>query len=141
MNFEDTPEEAEFRARCRAWLEKNAKLRDASSPSNPLGERETDEVIAQAKAWQAKKFDEGWACLTWPKEYGGQGLGRMEAVIWGQEEAKFETPPNVYQIGHGMLAERRSSGQRPLRTRAAADGAQPSCQRRMLPLVLARRSV
>lgn len=103
MNFEDTPEEAEFRQKCRSWLEQNAKRRDANSPTNALGERETPEMIADAKAWQAKKFDEGWACLTWPKEFGGQGLGRMEAVIWGQEEAKFETPPNVYQIGHGML--------------------------------------
>ncbi len=103
MNFEDTPEEAEFRSRVRAWLGANAKPRDANSASNPLGERETDEMIADAKAWQSKKFDEGWACLTWPKEFGGQGLGRMESVIWGQEEGKFDVPPNVYQIGHGML--------------------------------------
>lgn len=103
MNFEDTPEEAEFRARCRAWLEENAQPRNPNSANNPLGERETDEVIAAAKAWQAKKFDEGWAVLTWPKEFGGQGMGRMQSIIWSQEEAKFDVPPNIYQIGHGML--------------------------------------
>ena len=27
----------------------------------------------------------------------------MEQVIWRQEEARFETPPDVYAIGHGML--------------------------------------
>ena len=58
MNFEDTPEEAEFRARCRSWLEKNAKGRDANSSANPLGENEDDDTIVRAKAWQAKKFDE-----------------------------------------------------------------------------------
>ncbi|HEY8494855.1 MAG TPA: acyl-CoA dehydrogenase family protein [Myxococcota bacterium] len=104
MDFDDTPQEAAFRAKARAWLEQNATPRDPNAVApNLLGERESAEVIAQAKAWQAKKFDAGWACLTWPKEYGGQGLGRLEAVIWNQEEAKFETPPNIYAIGHGML--------------------------------------
>ncbi len=104
MDFNDTPQEAEFRARCHAWLAANAEPRDPDeSPASVLGERETEDVIAQAKAWQAKKFDEGWAVLTWPKEYGGQGLGRMQQVIWNQEEAKFNTPPNLYVIGHGML--------------------------------------
>jgi acyl-CoA dehydrogenase len=104
MNFEDTPQEAAFRAKARAWLEKNARLRppDEIAP-NLLGERESAEVIQKAKDWQTKKFDEGWAVLTWPKEYGGQGLGRLEAVVWGQEEAKFDVPPNLYAIGHGML--------------------------------------
>jgi len=68
-----------------------------------LGERESAAVIQKAKDWQTKKFDEGWAVLTWPKEYGGQGLGRLEAVVWSQEEAKFDVPPNIYAIGHGML--------------------------------------
>jgi len=104
MNFEDTPQEAAFRAKARAWLEQNARLRppDEIAP-NLLGERESADVIQKAKAWQTKKFDEGWAVLTWPKEYGGQALGRLEAVVWGQEEGKFEVPPNLYAIGHGML--------------------------------------
>ena len=104
MDFDDTPKEAEFRARCRAWLERNAKPLDPSETApNPLGEREDASAIAAAKAWQARKFDEGWAVLTWPVEYGGQGLGRLEQVIWNQEEGKFKTPPNIYGIGHGML--------------------------------------
>jgi len=104
MNFEDTPQEAAFRAKARAWLEKNARYRQPGETApNPMGERESAEVIQKAKDWQAKKFDEGWAVLTWPKEYGGQGLGRLEAVVWGQEEAKCDVPPNIYGIGHGML--------------------------------------
>ena len=103
MDFNDTPQEAEFRAKARAWLEQNTELRDPDETVDMLGEREDDAAIQAAKDWQSKKFDEGWAVLTWPKEYGGQGLGRMEGVIWNQEEAKFRTPPNIYTIGHGML--------------------------------------
>ena len=104
MDFNDTPQEAEFRAKARAWLADHAELRDPDETGGDmLGEREDAETIQKAKDWQAKKYDEGWAVLTWPKAYGGQGLGRMENVIWNQEEAKFKTPPNIYTIGHGML--------------------------------------
>jgi len=104
MDFNDTPQEAAFRAKARAWLEQHARPRDPNAIApNMLGERESADVIQKAKDWQATKFDAGWACLTWPKEYGGQGLGRLEAVVFNQEEAKFETPPNIYAIGHGML--------------------------------------
>lgn len=104
MNFEDTPQEAAFRKKARAWLESNARLRPPGEiAASPLGERESADVIQKAKDWQTKKFDEGWAVLTWPKEYGGQGLGRLEAVVWSQEEAKFDVAPNIYAIGHGML--------------------------------------
>ncbi|MGI9431625.1 MAG: acyl-CoA dehydrogenase family protein, partial [Myxococcota bacterium] len=104
MDFEDTPQEAEFRKKARAWLDANAELRDPDEAGGDLmGEREDEGAIAAAKAWQAKKFDEGWAVLTWPKEFGGQGAGRVESVVWGQEEAKFKTPANIYGIGHGML--------------------------------------
>jgi alkylation response protein AidB-like acyl-CoA dehydrogenase len=104
MDFDDTAQEAAFRARARAWLEQHARPRDPdSSGGDPLRERDDPNSIRAAKAWQATKFDAGWACLTWPREYGGQDLGRMEQVIWNQEEGRFETPPNIYAIGHGML--------------------------------------
>ena len=104
MDFNDTPEEAAYRAKARAWLEANAESIDPTSRRRDLlAEREDERTIAAAKAWQAKKFDAGWACITWPKEYGGQGGTSMQIVIWNQEEAKFKTPPNIYTIGHGML--------------------------------------
>ena len=103
MDFDDTPQEAAFRKKARAWLEKNAKLRAPDDAPDELGEREDAGTIAAAKAWQARKFDEGWAVLTWPKEFGGQALSRVENVVWNQEEARFKTPPNIYGIGHGML--------------------------------------
>jgi acyl-CoA dehydrogenase len=104
MNFDDTPQEAEFRAKARAFLAKHLEaLNPDETAPNMLGEREDKEAIAWAKRWQATKFDAGWAVLTWPKEYGGQGLGRMENVIFNQEEARFKTPPAIYGIGHGML--------------------------------------
>lgn len=104
MDFDDTPQEAAFRKKARAWLEQNAEVRKPDEPgTDELSEREDKGAIDAAKAWQAKKFDQGWAVLTWPKEYGGQALSRVESVVWSQEESKFKTPLNIYGIGHGML--------------------------------------
>jgi alkylation response protein AidB-like acyl-CoA dehydrogenase len=103
MDFDDTPQEAEFRAKARAFLDQHLKRLDPSAPAGDEFEKETRDDIARAKKWQATKFDAGWAVLTWPKEYGGQGLGRLENVIFNQEEAKYHVPPNIYGIGHGML--------------------------------------
>ena len=33
MDFKDTPQEAEFRAKCRAWLEANAELKTKKTNS------------------------------------------------------------------------------------------------------------
>ena len=104
MDFNDTPEEAEYRARVRAWLDENAKLRTPGSPTRGLlVEGESDEVIAEAKAWQATKSDAGWACLRWPKQYGGQEATAIQSVIFSQEEARYDTGAPIYGIGHGML--------------------------------------
>jgi acyl-CoA dehydrogenase len=103
MDFNDTPEEAEFRAEARAWLDANAELRDPDeSFAGVLQETDHPNAIAWAKEWQKKKADAGWACITWPKEYGGRGATAIQSVIWGQEEKRYKTPPPVFSIGLGM---------------------------------------
>jgi len=103
MDFNDTPEEAAFRAEARAWLDANAELRNPDDPpADVLGERAGSELIQAAQAWQKKKAEAGWACLTWPKEYGGRGATAIQSVIWNQEEQRYRTPPNIFGIGLGM---------------------------------------
>jgi len=104
MDFNDTPQEAAFRAEARAWLDQNAILKDPkkSERYGMFSENESKEMVKQAQAWQAKKYDAGWACITWPKQYGGRGGTIMENIIFGQEERRYETPPNVFGIGLGM---------------------------------------
>ena len=103
MDFNDTPEEEAFRNEARSWLEANAKLKDLNDAGEDLlGERSSPEVIRDSQAWQKRKAEAGWACITWPKEYGGREATSIQSVIWGQEEGKFQTPPNVFGIGLGM---------------------------------------
>ncbi len=101
MDFEDTPEEAAFRAEARAWLEANAP---SPEDARKMGRETTNEAesLKRAKAWQAKKADSNWACLHWPKEFGGRGATPIQRVIWEQEESRFAVPRGFFEIGLGM---------------------------------------
>ncbi len=101
MDFNDTPEEAKFRAEARAFLEKNCSPK--GSDKERLSRRlSTDEYVKAAKAYQKKKAEAGFAGITWAKEQGGRGLPPIYAVIFNQEEAKFDAPSQPFAIGLGM---------------------------------------
>ncbi|MFZ5732102.1 MAG: acyl-CoA dehydrogenase [Pseudomonadota bacterium] len=105
MNFDDTPQEAAFRAVAREWITANApKQYEAELAKASLGRfaLKGANVLDVAKAWQKKKADAGWACLHWPKEYGGRGSSPIERVIWQQEEGVYGKLSRVFIIGHGM---------------------------------------
>jgi len=103
MDFNDSPGEAAYRAKVRTWLDANATLRDPDAPKGNMLDEPDGDLIEKAKAWQLKKYEAGWACLRWPKEYGGQKASAMESVIFSQEESRYDLPPSIYGIGHGML--------------------------------------
>ncbi len=105
MNFDDTSEEAAFRAVARDWIQANApKELEAELKGGGFGNNGLKSVdpIQVAKAWQKKKAEAGWACLHWPKEYGGRGATPIERVIWGQEEGVYGALSGLFIIGHGM---------------------------------------
>jgi alkylation response protein AidB-like acyl-CoA dehydrogenase len=97
MDFNDTPEEAAYRAQVRKWLEANAPKTHYTG--DPEGNGSS---MVASKAWQAKKAAAGYAQITWPKEWGGQGGNPIQQVIFNAEEAKYPVPPNPFQIGLGM---------------------------------------
>ena len=102
MDFNDTPQEAEFRAKCRAWLEANAELKTKKTNSAKNINVGNKSLLEAAAEWQKKKYDAGWAMIHWPKEFGGIGATPIERIIWAQEESKFNVPKGVYEIGLGM---------------------------------------
>ncbi len=104
MDFNDTPEEAAFRAKVRAWLEANATRRvEGENASSILSMEGADaELIARSKAWQKLKAAQGYAAISWPKEYGGMGGTPMQNVIYSQEEAQFEVSSDLFILGLGL---------------------------------------
>ena len=88
---------ADFRNRARAWLEQNAPRRGGGESGEP-GRAD----IAAQQAFQAKLYDAGLAGITWPKEYGGQGLTHAEQIAFTQVARDFALPVGAFVIGLGM---------------------------------------
>ena len=105
MNFDDTPQEAAFRAEARKWIDANAPREfEAELSKASLGriKLKQHDIVEVAKAWQKRKSDGGWVCLHWPREYGGRGATPVERVIWQQEEGVYFKLTSPFQIGEGM---------------------------------------
>src|SRR5256714_9951383 len=105
MNFDDTPQEAAFRTEAKAWISANApKQYEEELRKSSLGRTALKgaNILEVAKAWQKKKADAGWACLHWPKEYGGRGSSPIESAIWQQAEEPVGKLSGMFIIGHRM---------------------------------------
>lgn len=106
MDLLDTPAEADFRNRLRDWLRHNVP--DAPEPP-ALADR-----WPIMRAFQKKMYQGGYVALSWPKEYGGQGLGLMEEAILSQELGRTKAPTTlpISHLGrpllsHGTEAQRK----------------------------------
>ena len=105
MDFNDSPEEAAWRAECRTWLEANAPTVAGNDPNaDTMFEAGGADYLDRARRWQALKFDAGFARITWEPEFGGRNGTTMQQMIFGQEEGRFDVPNAVYVIGLGMIA-------------------------------------
>jgi alkylation response protein AidB-like acyl-CoA dehydrogenase len=97
MDFNDSPEEAAYRAQVREWLAANAPEFEVRTQ-----ERRGGDQMEKAKGWQARKARDGYAAITWPKAWGGGGGTPIHSVIYGQEEAKYSVNSGPFTIGLGM---------------------------------------
>jgi alkylation response protein AidB-like acyl-CoA dehydrogenase len=97
VDLNDTPEQVQYRAKVRAWLDEHKDEAPAEQ-----GEDEAVQIAAR-RAWQGRLAAAGLAGVTWPVELGGQGLGPIEHVIVGQEIIRAGVPNILDVIGVGML--------------------------------------
>jgi len=106
VDFDDTPEEAAFRAEVVAWLSSVAKPRAVGDGSwrryRAKTEEDDEAFLAEARAWQHTVCDAGYAGVHWPVEHGGRGLPGTLAGIVEQERARFDVPANAFMIGIDM---------------------------------------
>jgi alkylation response protein AidB-like acyl-CoA dehydrogenase len=98
VDLNDTPEQAAYRERVRAWLHEHK----AQAPPRSGGHDDVGYINAR-RAWQRQLAEAGLAGVTWPREYGGQGLTPIEQVIVNQEISRADVPGLLDVIGIGML--------------------------------------
>jgi alkylation response protein AidB-like acyl-CoA dehydrogenase len=80
----------EYRRRARAWLAANT----AGLPPEP--------DLDRSRELMAALYDAGYSGITWPAEYGGQGLSAAEERAFQQAAKDFALPIHVFGIGFGM---------------------------------------
>ncbi|MEU5882343.1 acyl-CoA dehydrogenase family protein [Spirillospora sp. NPDC047279] len=80
----------EYGRSARAWLDANA----ADLPREP--------DLPTARAFMAQLYDAGYSGITWPAEYGGQGLTAAEERAFQQAARDVTLPVGVFGIGFGM---------------------------------------
>jgi alkylation response protein AidB-like acyl-CoA dehydrogenase len=96
----------DLRADIRRFLEANVARRrpaiDDLGVSTGGVHDSSPAVVKMVRAYQAALFDADLAGLTWPREYGGQGLPAAAQKIFNEEAADFDVPTRVVGIGLGM---------------------------------------
>lgn len=81
--------EEEFRNRLREWIKYNA-------PEALKGRKILFETVefdyTEIREWQKKLYESGYLGITWPKDYGGQGLDPIYEVIAYEEFIRAGLP-------------------------------------------------
>ncbi|GAA1530180.1 acyl-CoA dehydrogenase family protein [Nocardioides humi] len=93
MDLADAPDEAEFRARVRSWLAESLPRLPWPEPAG------LEAKVPFWRQWQRMLYDAGLAGLTWPVEYGGQGLDERMRAIFGEECDLAGAPERLNIIG------------------------------------------
>ncbi|MCU4186368.1 acyl-CoA dehydrogenase family protein [Acidiferrimicrobium sp. IK] len=105
MNPRYSAQAEAFRAEVRSFL-------DEHLPENwtGIGALTHDEAMAFTDRWRATLHQHGFLGLSWPKEYGGAGLSKVEQVVLVEEMARAGVPamgPNdtfsVKMVGNTLL--------------------------------------
>jgi len=91
MDFDDTPDEAAFRAELRTWLAAN--LAGHEIPDDPA-----ERADAQNRFHQVL-YDAGYIALSFPEEYGGHSKPPTYEAILNEELGRSGAPP-IEGVGH-----------------------------------------
>jgi alkylation response protein AidB-like acyl-CoA dehydrogenase len=99
VDFDDSPEEAEYRAHVRGLLERHAGELLHVAPGESV-----DPATHQAefRATQRVLAEAGLIGITWAREHGGQGGTLVQQAIAAQEFARARIPTLINHIGLGM---------------------------------------
>ena len=103
MHIGDTPEEAAFRVEARTWLEAHAYRRDSHEGKSADHTRDLAGHMQACRDWQRVLYDNNWAGITWPKQYGGRGASAIQSAIFAEEMSQFDVATGAFAVSIGMV--------------------------------------
>jgi len=95
-----------FRRDVRAWLEKAAPkgLRGhGSDPDAQIWGGKKERRSPDQEAWLRAAVERGFTAPTWPKEFGGGGLGKEEGALVTSEIRRLDLPAPLTGFGLSMI--------------------------------------
>ena len=108
MDFDDSPEEAEYRAHVRAACSNEHAGRAAARRTGGGGRPDAARTRRSSGATQRVLAEAGLVGIPWPREHGGQGGTLVQQAIAGQEFARARIPTLINHIGIGMCVPVRA---------------------------------
>jgi alkylation response protein AidB-like acyl-CoA dehydrogenase len=104
VDFDDTPEEAAFRAEVVAFLDAHARPRQPGvERTDGWSAMDGDVFVQRCRDWQRTLYDHGWAGITWPKEHGGRGGTAVQHSIFAEEQRRYDVAWSLFAVGIGMV--------------------------------------
>jgi len=100
----EDPEVAAYRAEVEAWFETVATRRSTATEPRIKGKTHEQDLedLEEARAWQRRLLDAGYAGVHWPKEHGGQGRPARFAAAVEAVRAEFSVPRSPFMVGIDM---------------------------------------
>ena len=92
----NSPEAESYRRQIRDWLNKSVPEPWLNRSQEMLS---SDEELDLKRNWGYSLYEAGYAGLTWPTVFGGQGLGPIEEFIFYEESAKAGAPESLDTLG------------------------------------------
>lgn len=92
---------SEYRHKAKAWLAENIpriERRDPHEDDQPTSER-----VEECKLLQNRLFEGGYAGITFPTEYGGQGLSIEHESVFLEEAVGFDIPIAFFGVSINIL--------------------------------------
>lgn len=99
MDFNYSPAEEAFRDELRSWLATALPAGWGITVFEPDDENERAQFRID---WERKLHSGGWACIHWPKEYGGREATQVEQAIYAEEMALARVPEMINIIGWNL---------------------------------------
>ena len=79
----------DFRTQARTWLDANFPPSLKGKSAAMGGPNGASAISPDGAAWVNAMGETGWGTPTWPREYGGGGLSRVDAKILAEEMARI----------------------------------------------------
>jgi hypothetical protein len=98
MDLDFSPQDLEFRAEARTFLEQNY-------PASLREKQQNEETLTKEDylSWHRILAKRGWSAPSWPKEWGGADWTATQKYIWSEEQARADTLM-ILPFGVAMLA-------------------------------------